>query len=161
VQAAAHGLAGAESLSLDTESMASANLDLVRSIFADWEHGDFSSVEWAHPDIEWVMADGPVPGCWKGPVGMTEGWREFRGAWEEYRFEAQDYRELDGERVLVLGRFTGRGKASGLEFGQMRSKAARLFHVRGGKVRRLVIYLDRERALVELGLAPETGTPGS
>jgi ketosteroid isomerase-like protein len=130
--------------------MASANMNLVRSIFADWERGDFRSVQWAHPGIEWVMADGPVPGCWTGLGGMTEGWREFRSVWEEYRFEADEYRELDGERVLVLGRFSGRGKKSGLELGQIRSKAARLLHVRGGKVTRLVIYLDRERALVEL-----------
>jgi hypothetical protein len=37
----------------------------------------------------------------------------------------------------------------------MRGKRAALFHVHGGKVTRLVVYIDRERGLAELGLTPE------
>jgi hypothetical protein len=64
---------------------------------------------------------------------MTEGWRGFVNAWEEWRVEADDYRELDGERVLVLTHCSGRGKASGLEVEQMRATAAAVFHIRDGR----------------------------
>ncbi|HEY8639931.1 MAG TPA: nuclear transport factor 2 family protein [Solirubrobacterales bacterium] len=141
--------------------MASANLDLVRSIYAAWERGDYSSGEWAHPEIEWVSADGPSPGSWTGPAGMAEGWRDWLSAWEEFRIKVEEYRELDDERVLVLPRVSGRGKSSGLELGQMWTKGAALFHIREGKVTRFVFYWDRERALADLGLAPEAGSPSS
>jgi hypothetical protein len=90
-----------------------------------------------------------------GLSGMAEGFRELLSAWEEVRTEAEEYRELDDERVLVLIRLHGRGKASGLELGHLRSERANLFHVRGGKVTRLTVYSSRERALVDLGLASE------
>ena len=44
----------------------SSNLDLVRAIFAAWERGDFSSVEWAHPEIEFVIAEGLEPAAGLG-----------------------------------------------------------------------------------------------
>jgi ketosteroid isomerase-like protein len=137
--------------------MPSANLDLVRSIFAAWERGDFSSTEWAHPEIEYVLVGGPTPGRWTGLGGMADGAREIFGEFDEARVEAEEYRELDGERVLVLMHFGGTGKLSGLELRQMRASAAGLFHVRGGKVTRFVTDFDRERALADLGLGPEAG----
>ena len=129
----------------------SENLDLVRSIYAAWERGDFSSAEWAHRDVECVFAGGPDPGSWTGLTGMSEGMRSWISAWEEFRVEAEEYRELDEERVLVLVQLSGRGKTSGLEIGQTRVGQANLFHIRDGKVSRVVIYLDPERALADLG----------
>jgi hypothetical protein len=55
---------------------------------------------------------------------MVQGFRDFLRAWEDFRGEAEDYRELDGERVLVLTQFLGRGRTSGLELEQMRVKGA-------------------------------------
>jgi ketosteroid isomerase-like protein len=139
----------------------SSNLDLVRSIFATWGRGDFSSGEWADPEIETLVVDGPSPGRWNGLRGMADGWRGVIDAWEDFRYRAEDYRELDGERVLVLTRFSGRGKTSGLELEQMPTKGASVHHVRGGKVTRNVFYFDRDRALTDLGLAPDAGRTDS
>ena len=131
----------------------SANLDLVRSIYAAWERGEFGSPEWLHPEIEFVIADGPDPGSWTGLAEMAEGWNDFLDAWEGFRAEAEEYREIDGERVLVLAQNSGRGKTSGLELGQVLTRPANLFHIREGSVVKFVIYWDRDRAFADLGLA--------
>ena len=97
----------------------SANLDLVRSIYADWQRGDFGSTEWAHPEIEFVSARGLDPGSWTGLAGMREGERGLLDAYEGFRTCAEEFRELDDERVLVLSHQSGRGKRSGLELEQL------------------------------------------
>jgi ketosteroid isomerase-like protein len=144
------GRAAAERLAEERAQAMSENVDLVRSIYTAWERGDFSSAEWAHPEIEFVVPDGPDPGTWRGLAEMRESWRSQVSAWDEARAEAEEFRELDDRRVLVLSHFSGRGKTSGLEVGQ---KGAELFHVRDGKVTRLVTYWGRARALADLGLA--------
>jgi ketosteroid isomerase-like protein len=59
--------------------MSSAALDLVRSILAAWERGDFSSVDWADPEIEFVFDAGhPVSSA--GMAGMVAALREFLSA---------------------------------------------------------------------------------
>jgi ketosteroid isomerase-like protein len=137
--------------------MSSANLDLVRSIFAAWERGDFSSADWADPEIEFGFVDGPEPGTRTGLAGMAQANRAWLTAWEETGMRADEYRELDAERLLVLFHFSGRGTTSGIDLGQIGTKAASVVDVRGGKVTRLVFYWDGDRALADLGLAPDTG----
>jgi hypothetical protein len=68
---------------------------------------------------------------------------------------AEDFRELDDERVLVLVRLIARGVASGFELDNVRAHAAVVFHVRDGRVRKLVMSGDREQMLADLGLAPQ------
>jgi ketosteroid isomerase-like protein len=131
----------------------SENLDLVRSIYTAWERGDyFTSTDWADPEIEFVVMDGLNPGALRGAAALEANWREFQGAWEDYGIRADDYRQLDDERILVMARLSGRGKASGLDVAQT-GRAATVFAVRGGKVRKIVVYWDGDRALADLGLA--------
>ena len=139
----------------------SANLELVRSIYADHERGDFRSTEWAHPEIEYVVVGGPEPGRWTGLAGMAASFRNFLTSWDDFRIEPEEYRALDDERVLVLDCYSGHGKTSGVELGRVRARAASIFHIRDGKVRRLALYWDRERALADLGLDPEGDAAGS
>ena len=130
----------------------SANLALVRSIYAAWERGDYSSTEWADPDIEYAILGGLGSANVRGRAEMREAVRANIGIWAHLRSAAEEYRELDAERVLVLDDLSGRGKRSGLQFAQ---GSAHLFHVGDGKVTRLVTYWDRDRAFADLGLTPE------
>ena len=102
------------------------------------------------------MADEPGSQTGTGVAAMAHSWRQFLSAWEGYRIEADQYHQLDDERVLVLLRAFGRGKASGVDLGTMpMRRGANLFHIRDHKVTRLVAYFDDRRALADLGLAPQ------
>lgn len=128
----------------------SENLDLVRSIYADWERGEFGSAEWADPNIEFSYAGGPEPAGWTGVQRMAESWREWLRDWTDFRTVPIEYKVIDSERILVLVHNTGRGRTSGVELDER--SVGNLFVIRGGNVRRLVIYLDMAQAFTDLGM---------
>jgi len=134
------------------KSDVSANVELVRSIFADWERGDYGSARWAHPEIEYVWADGPSPGSWTGLAAMAESWRAWLTAWGDFRAKGDSYRALDDAHVLVLNSFEGQGKTSGVGVGHLMTKGASVWTISDGRVTRLVLYWDRDRALADLDL---------
>ena len=62
--------------------------------------------------------------------------------------------------TVTLTLAEGGGKASGVDAAQMRSEGANLFHISGARVKRLVVYFNREIAFADLGLAPEGDAAG-
>jgi len=138
--------------------MSSANVDLVQSIYADWARGDFSrTAVWADPEIDWVRFGAPGINAWTGVDAMVEAAQELLGGWQQLRAEGEHYEDLGDERVFVLTRWMGHDRASGSDAEQLR---ANLFRIRDDKVVRLIFYWDRARALADLGLPPDTGSPG-
>ncbi len=126
----------------------SENLDLVRSIYADWERGDFTRADWAHPEIELGMPDMPDGGRWTGIPAIARAWRTWLATWSEYRAEPETFREVDSTRVLVLIRSVARGKASGID---VVTRNANVFEIRNGKVSKITLC-SLEHALADLGL---------
>jgi ketosteroid isomerase-like protein len=146
-----------------------AKVELVRSIHAALESVDWTllsaeerfarSADLFDPEIELVIVDGPEPHSSTGVDALVR-WREdVLSAWEGYRLTAEEYRELDDERVLVVYRRSGRGKTSGIDVAEMAEKGAAVFHVRDAKVARFVAYWYLDRALADLGLNPEGRSP--
>ena len=130
--------------------MQGGNLEVVHSIYAGWERGDFRSSDWAHRDIEFVYVGGPEPAAARGVEAMDAAWREWLRDWIGFRAVPVEYRVLDDRRILVLVRNFGRGRLSGLELTER--SVGNYFEFEGGLVSKLVVYLDGARALTDLGL---------
>jgi hypothetical protein len=133
--------------------MVSENLDLVRSILAAHARGDYSSSEWAHPDIDYSIVGGLFSGDWKGRAAMARAAHELFSMWKGHRTAVDEIRPLDSERVLVLSHAIARGKKSGIELDATQMRIAELWQVHDGMVIRHVVYMDRADALGDLGLA--------
>jgi ketosteroid isomerase-like protein len=97
-----------DAVELKEQPVSQENLHLVRSIFADWERGDFSRTEWADPQIEMTRPDAFEGGAAKGLGSTGDAWRTWLTTWRDYRAVASEFRVLDDERILVLGRMHGR-----------------------------------------------------
>jgi ketosteroid isomerase-like protein len=132
----------------------SANLEIVESIFADWSQGDFTSADWADPEIDFEFADGPTPERAKGLRRMVELWRSMLDAWVNLRAVPESFHELDDGRILVFLRNEGRGRSSGIDIQEISVESANLFELRDGKVTKLVLYWERQRALDAVGFSP-------
>ena len=126
--------------------MTPANADLIRPIYEEWGRGNWrqrfavydAGMEWGwsdeFPGLDGVYADHRDP---------NPRLRSWLSPWEHWRAEANEYLEL-GDYVVVLATYHGRGKGSGVEVHQ---PGAHVFRLCNGKVVRLEIFADREKAI--------------
>ena len=84
-----------------------------------------------------------------GREGLETLFGEVRDIWEEQHVIADEFRDL-GDRVFVLGRIVGRGRASGVP---VETPAAIISDFRDGKMWRSRSYLDHDEALRAAGLS--------
>ncbi len=133
------------------QAFSAENAELVRSIYADWGRGDFSSAVWADPEIEFAFVDGPEPGSWSGRPAMAKRYGEWLSGWIDFRAELEELIVVDSSRVLALVHNSARGRVSDVKMDQR--SVANLFEINSGKVTRFGLYWDRDRALKDAGLA--------
>ena len=131
----------------------SENLDLVRSIYADWERGDFGHVEWASPDIEYTGVDGLSPGTSRGirPWEQAGASSSLTGAASVPRPRSTESLTTSGCSCCIA--LAGAEERAESRSGHTGAKGACLFFVADGKITKLSLYSVRDRAFADLGLA--------
>jgi ketosteroid isomerase-like protein len=128
--------------------MSKANVEAVKEIFRAWERGDFSSADWAHPEIEFSIP-GPDPHVHRGVEAAGRAWAEFLDAFDELSIAGEEYYD-GGDVVVVRQLFRGKGKGSGIPINEI--PAGAVFTLRDGKVIRFEGHTTIEAALASAGI---------
>jgi ketosteroid isomerase-like protein len=128
-------------------------LDVARRVLDAYNRRDIDGLfaELATPDFVWypAMVRGLDGGSYRGREGVERFNVDHSENWEELQGVAEEFRDL-GNRVLVLGRLRGRGKASGVPVDQ---PFAGIFDFRGDRVWRYRAYFDHAEGLRVAGLS--------
>jgi ketosteroid isomerase-like protein len=122
--------------------MSQENVEIVRRVYEGWSRGDFSETELFDPEIEFEMVDWPHPAKSRGIDAMAETWLATLAAWKDFRAVPDEVID-HGDNVLVLNSISGRGRGSGAD---VTALTATVWSVEGGRVVRLALYWDTERA---------------
>ena len=133
--------------------MSQENIDVVRRVTDLMDAEGFEAalpvfLEAAHPDVE-VQEDPAWPG-FAAYRGIEQVRRLFLDRMATLDFDQRTEDVIDaGDRVVVLVRWVGRGKASGAQ-GEI--SMAMVWTVRDQAITRLEFFLDRVKALEAVGL---------
>ena len=116
----------AETVRLQYLASATGDMELWKSVVA--------------ADVEWTESAGfPLAGTYRTPAEAITGvFERLAAEWDEWAVHDDTY-VVDGERVVVLARYTARNKATGKD---MAARVAHSFIVRAGQIVRMEQIVD-------------------
>ena len=126
--------------------MAPGNVELIRPIYDEWGRGNIRPrFDVYDPHMEWGWSEEfpGLAGVYEDTRDPNPRLRTWLSEWEHWTIRADDYLEFE-DHVVVLTSYQGRGKGSGALIEQ---HGAHVFQLRDGKVIRLEIFANRERAI--------------
>ena len=124
--------------------------DLIRPIHEEWARGIWQPRFAVYdPHMEWGWSDEfpGLAGVYEDHETPNPRLRAWLSEWEHWRAVADEYLEI-GDYVVVLASYIGRGRGGGVE---IRQEGAHVFKLRDGKVVRLEIFANRQKALESVG----------
>jgi ketosteroid isomerase-like protein len=134
--------------------MPEENVEIVRRALDAFSRSDRASVEpLVHPDVEWRTVLGPLLGVETvsgRDAVLRFGLQEIPDAFEDLRVEVEEVRDLGEGRVLLVARYLGRGKRSGIG---LDARISSIHRLRDGMIVSVRDYPSRREALEAAGLS--------
>ena len=133
--------------------MSQENVEILRRFEKVFETRDMERIasEFLDPEIEWqTSAEDPDAATHRGPEAYKRYVEQWWDSFEGLHAEVEEYIDASDERVFTWIRWTGRGRASGVDADW---HLAIIYTMRDGKIVRAEEYFNREKALEAAGLS--------
>jgi uncharacterized protein len=132
-------------------AMSQENVEALRPVYEEWGRGNFRpSSDVYGLELQWGWSEEfpDARGVFRETESRSPRMLEWLSQWEDWRVEAEEYISA-GDFVVVLCRYTGRGKKSGAA---VDTTGAHVWTMRDGEPVRLEIFSSRTKALEAAGL---------
>ena len=130
--------------------MSEANVELLRAIYDRFRAGDVEGALALHdPEVEvHDRPEAPDPQVYRGHEGVLRSLGVSQAAFEGLDLVPEEFLDA-GDRVIVVFRFQGIGRGSGVPIDE---RLAHLWTIRDGRAVRMTVHSGRDEALNAAGL---------
>ena len=126
-------------------SMSEQNVELVRTLFQQYNRGDYAAAAAClAPGVVYEVGQ-EVPAY--GPDEVRAMWERWDGAWDDMDTVPEEFLDA-GDHVVVTVHYSARGQGSGIEYDE---RLFDVYTVRDGKCVRKLEFRERSEALAAAG----------